>query len=360
MICDPIKCRQNSTWVQRAMSGLIAGIYYSVKAVNSKLADRLAASSIKSHNAGSDPDDMKALAMAYATLDRKVEMATLRAAVPHVLATWDDHDFCRNDAGASCPWSDESQAQFLAFWRPDAPPRVERGVYEAYTYRVGSGRSVQVLLLDTRTWRSDHLLPSRDQSEPCNLANGTSLGYCQQTGPNVTLLGAAQWAWLEAQLRAPADVRIIGTSISFGAEYQQGGDEVWGVFPRERARLLELIRSTGAEGVVFISGDLHYGEINEVRASDASRDATESVGAPIGAPYTVHELLSSGLTMTWPRPAENVHRIAGPVVHPNWGSVAIDFDAEDPRIELSIHDAVSGEPQVGLSLRLSDLRVNPR
>ena len=62
---------------------------------------------------------MEALAAAYATLDAKPEVATLRAAVPEILATWDDHDFCRNDAGASCKHANESQALFLNFWRGD-------------------------------------------------------------------------------------------------------------------------------------------------------------------------------------------------------------------------------------------------
>jgi len=354
MLCEPIQCH-NATWLKQMHSSVITWIYNGIKAVNPKLADRLGEKTIRSHNAGVGAEDMKALAMAYATLGERPEMATLRAAVPEVLATWDDHDFCRNDAGASCPWADESQAQFLAFWRRGQPHRTTRGVYEAYTYQAEGGRSVQVLLLDMRSFRADHILPSDDPSEPCNLASGTRLGYCVQTSPNATLLGAEQWAWLEAQLSSPADVRIIGTSMSLGAQYIQGGDEVWGVFPHERARLFALLRSTQANGVLFISGDLHYGEINVIRAAGTHPESGDAQDAT--PPYTIHELLSSGLTMTWPRPEVNAHRIAGPVMSPNWGAIAIDFEVADPTIELRLHDAVSGASQVGLSLRLSDLRL---
>ena len=88
--------------------------------------------------------------MAYATLNRKPELAKLRAAVPkNIIATWDDHDYCRNDAGSSCKWANESQRQFLQFWRSGdgagggggggdavAARGGRLGVYEAYTYNV--------------------------------------------------------------------------------------------------------------------------------------------------------------------------------------------------------------------------------
>ena len=109
--------------------------------------------------------------------------------------------------------------------------------------------------------------------------------------------------------------------------------------------MLSLISKTRAAGVIFISGDLHYGELSEVNPADHP-----------SAPYTMHDLCSSGLTMTWPTVALNRHRVAGPVTATNWGAVRIDFEAEDPRIELSLHDAQTGEHRVGLSLSLSALR----
>src|SRR5579885_3267684 len=39
----------------------------------------------------------------------------LRATCP-VLATWDDHDYGKNDAGADWPLKDQSQKLFLDFW----------------------------------------------------------------------------------------------------------------------------------------------------------------------------------------------------------------------------------------------------
>ena len=84
-----------------------------------------------------------------------------------------------------------------------------------------------------------------------------------------------------------------------------------------------------------------YAEINEVSEEQ-------------GAPYTLHDITSSGLTMTWPTTASNKHRVAGPVAQQNWGAITVDFDSG--RVELSLHDGKSGASVTGISLQLSDLR----
>ena len=53
---------------------------------------------------------------------------------------------------------------------------------------------MQVILLDTRSFRS----------APIKLPGG---GYQPVMDPDATVLGAAQWAWLETELRRPADIR---------------------------------------------------------------------------------------------------------------------------------------------------------
>jgi len=356
MPCEPIDCRSQGP-MSRIKSRVLGTIFKLVQYAAPRTAERIASEVVREHNARSGQEDMVALAQAYDTLGRKPEIVAIRAAVPEVLATWDDHDYCRNDAGASCPWANESQALFLSFWRGEgalANRGERRGVYEAYTYRVSEGgrqRIVRVLLLDTRTFRSDQILPDTvlGASDDANASSGTCSveagagGYCTQPGPEATLLGAEQWRWLEQALLEPADVRIIGSSISFGGEHLQNGDEVWSLFPLERARMLRLLRSTHAGGVVFISGDLHYAEVNEVRPSE-------------GAPYMIHDVCSSGLTMTWPSTAPNAYRVAGPVRETNWGAISIDFGAADPTIGLSLYDAESGERRAGLSLLLSKLQ----
>ena len=55
------------------------------------------------------------------------------------------------------------------------------------------------------------------------------------TDPTPTVLGEAQWKWLEEQLQVPAEVRLIGSSIQVVAE--DHGWEKWTNFPHERERL---------------------------------------------------------------------------------------------------------------------------
>ncbi len=66
----------------------------------------------------------------------------------------------------------------------------------------------------------------------------------------------AQWAWLEERLREPAELRLIVSSMQ--VPVQGHGWERWGNLPGERARLFELLRTTKANGVVFLSGDRHF------------------------------------------------------------------------------------------------------
>ncbi len=41
--------------------------------------------------------DVVSMRKSYAALGAKAEFKALKAAVPTQLATWDDHDYCRND-----------------------------------------------------------------------------------------------------------------------------------------------------------------------------------------------------------------------------------------------------------------------
>ena len=56
----------------------------------------------------------------------------------------------------------------------------------------------------------------------------------------MTLLGDAQWKWLEEQLQVPANLRIIASSIQTLAF--EKGMENWGNVPHEQQRLFELLK----------------------------------------------------------------------------------------------------------------------
>ena len=150
------------------------------------------------------------------------------------------------------------------------------------------------------------------------------------TDANATLLGAAQWAWLEEQLHEPAQVRIIGSSIQVVNE--TSGGEKWSNFPAEKKKLFELLWANRATGVIFISGDRHYAEL-------------EMMDGEIG--YPVYDLTSSSLNWAeprWRRIAPSKHRIGLAERGDNFGLVEIDWNRTDPLIRLKVID-VDGRPR---------------
>jgi alkaline phosphatase D len=240
----------------------------------------------------------------------------LRKACP-ALATWDDHDYGGDDVGAEYPKKKESQKLFLDFFGvpKDSPRRKQEGVYNAATFGP-EGKRVQVILLDMRYFRSPL---KKDTKRPRSQGQ-----YVANDDKDATMLGAAQWKWLEEQLRKPAEVRLICSSIQVVAE--DHGFEKWMNMPRERAKLYALIRDTKASGVVFLSGDRHLAELSLMEGD---------------AGYPFFDLTSSGLNQAnkrWRALETNRHRVATMNVGDNYGVVRIDWQKKDPVVSLEIHD----------------------
>jgi alkaline phosphatase D len=286
-------------------------------------------------NIYADTQDMALMRKMYAQLAAQPGYKKLQAACP-ILATWDDHDFGRDDAGADYPKKKESQQIFLDFFGvpKDSPRRKQEGVYSAAVFGP-PGKRVQVILLDTRYHRSPL---KKDTRRPRNLGQ-----YIANNDPDGTILGAAQWKWLESQLKVPAQVRLLCSSIQVVAD--DHGFEKWMNFPHERQRLYKLIRDTKAAGVIVLSGDRHLGELCVMDA---------------GIGYPLHDLTSSGLNMAnqrWRAFQPGQRRIAVLERGNNFGLIHISWDAPDPLIRLEIHDE---DGEVAIRYKLSLSRLQPR
>jgi alkaline phosphatase D len=286
-------------------------------------------------NVYSDTDEEKRLRAAYAKLAAQPGFQQLRKTT-RILATWDDHDYGTNDSGGDFPAKAMSQQVFLDFFGvpKDSPRRKREGVYHAETFGP-PGRRVQIILLDTRYHRSP-LVFEPDPKDPTDGGH-----YVPNTDPGATLLGAAQWAWLEEQLREPAQIRIIGSSIQVVNE--SAGGEKWANFPAERKRLFELLWANRNTGVIFLSGDRHYAEL-------------EMMDGDIG--YPVYDLTSSSLNWAeprWRRISPDEHRIGLVDRGDNFGLVEIDWNRTDPLIRLKIID-VDGDLVLHRKIDLSTLR----
>ncbi|MFM7183146.1 MAG: alkaline phosphatase D family protein [Planctomycetota bacterium] len=227
-----------------------------------------------------DTRDMVVLRAKYATLAANGGFAALRRTTP-IVAVWDDHDFGADDAGSEYPMRRGSQEAFLDFFGipADAPLRTQEGIYRTVTAGP-PGRRVQFICLDTRYHRSPLARLAPGQRQP---GGGP---YRPTDDPAATVLGAEQRAWFARALREPAEVRIVMSSIQFAFTGHHW--EHWGNFPAERARVLRLIRESGAGGVMFVSGDRHAAEISRIPAG------------PEAAGYPLYDLTASSLNQPLP------------------------------------------------------------
>jgi alkaline phosphatase D len=278
-----------------------------------------------------DTDNMEILKQKYAEFGANPGFQKLIKACP-IMATWDDHDYGTDDSGADFRARVASQKLFLDFFNePPASPRRQReGVYVGAIFGP-PGRRVQIILLDTRYFRS----PLKKSGK----------AYAPNTDAGATMLGGAQWKWLEEQLREPAELRLIGSSIQVVAE--EHPFEKWVNIPAERERLYKLLRDTKANGVVFLTGDRHLAELSSMDA---------------GLGYPLFDLTSSGLNMgnrRW-RPTEvNKHRVATMTSGDNFGMVLVDWDATPPTVRLQIRD-VAGEVVIQQKIELPLLSMDAR
>lgn len=287
-------------------------------------------------NVYGDTYEMDTLRAKYARLGRKPEFQALRDST-RLLATWDDHDYGWNDSGRHYPHKEASKDIFLDFWQapPDDPRRQRDGIYTSYRF-ADDQHTLQLILLDLRTFRDD-LRPYEGQPVDTT-AFHYGLDYWPYETADSTLLGAAQWTWLEEQLRQPADVRLIATSTQFGISYN--GYEAWTNFPHEQHRMLDLIRTTKANGVVFISGDVHYAEISRLPADNL---------------YPIYDVTASGLTSTWHFATPNENRLDGPIMENHFGLIEVDWQPADPTLTMLVYD-VDGQERIRRQIPLSTLQ----
>ncbi len=185
----------------------------------------------------------------------------LLTATAHV-AIWDDHDYGPNNANATYPGKQASLELFRRYWPnpqaglPDVP-----GIFGRVSYG-----DIDVFMLDGRWYRAD------DRAAEA---------------PDKTMLGAAQLEWLRRALqesRAPVKLIAGGSQFLNRANRFEG----WHHFAAEQQAFLAFLLERRIEGVVFLSGDRHFGELLKL----------ERPGA-----YPLYEFTSSPLTARpWGRP----------------------------------------------------------
>ncbi|MFD2101049.1 alkaline phosphatase D family protein [Flagellimonas iocasae] len=248
-----------------------------------------------------DTDDIERLRAIYAQQDTVQGYADLKAAVP-IIGTWDDHDFGVNDGGSEFAVKKESQQVFLDFMGvpKDSERRNQEGVYTSHDYETPEGK-VKVLILDTRYFRSELI----DDEDP-------DRRYKPNLADDVTVLGEAQWKWLQNELNhSDADFNLIMSSIQFLSG--EHGFETWGNFPKEVEKLENMIVDSKAKGVIILSGDRHISEFSKKTLS--------------GMAYPLIDFTSSGLTHSYFSYSgePNQYRVGEVVSSKSYGTLTLDF-----------------------------------
>ncbi len=277
--------------------------------------------------------DRRELTMAYAKLAKRPEFAAARQAFP-ILAIWDDHDYGGNDAGGDFVHRAAARKLFRTFWKGSGSVVGQDPVGIFYAAAFGPvGQRVQIIMLDTRSFRS-----------PLRRKSVTDFGkgrYVPDPSPEKTLLGERQWRWLAAELKKPADVRLIVSSIQILAQGHRW--ERWGNLPLERNKLFALIRRVGANGVILLSGDRHRASIYRT---------SNDVG------YPLYEVTSSSMNLPFADPEESgPYQLDQMYGGANFGVLQINWPARS--VDLTIRD-IDGQIVRSRRVELAKLAVQHR
>lgn len=263
-----------------------------------------------------DTTDMNALAKHYRGLKTHPEYKKLRAKA-QIIGVYDDHDYGVNDGCRDYPKRRESKKCLMDFLDvpKNSPLRKQEGAYQSYTFGKGQ-QTIKVIVMDTRYFR-DPLTPDPSKQRR----------YTPNTAG--TMLGEAQWKWLEHELRnSKANLNILCSSVQVVAD--EHGHEKWGNFPNERKRLLQLIRNAKPKNLLILSGDRHMAEISKMPLD--------------GLPYPLYDFTSSGLTHIRSGNEEaNKFRVGDLYLKKNFGLLKIRWEGEHPIVTMQVRAAAHNE-----------------
>lgn len=245
-----------------------------------------------------DTEDMNELREKYLLQLSKREYREIVENIP-IIATWDDHDFGKNNGDRHYPKRWESREAFFDFIGEGktSERRSRQGVYDSYT--IGpDGRQVKFIMFDCRFNRD-----SREES-------------------NCDILGEEQWKWFEEEMRtSTANIHFFGCSTSM-ISANLSTTEDWGDFPNSYKRFFDIIERYDVKAPYFLSGDKHFAGF--FHKSEGNQ----------GTVY--HEMMSSGMTHAVPSvyvPVVNhYYGKANTYCDLNFGDIVIDWEGFTPRM----------------------------
>lgn len=171
-------------------------------------------------------------------------------------ATWDDHDFGRNDTDGNLEGKERSRRAFIEYRSNPSYGDGHSGIYTKF--RRGG---VEVFLLDTRFFAGTEPSPF-DKDRP-------------------SLLGKRQWKWLRRELKdSKAPFKVLACGMIWNAGVRPGKLDHWGTYPHEREALFDFVGAEKISGVILVGGDVH-------RTRVLRHDTVQSAG------YKIPEFITS-------------------------------------------------------------------
>ena len=221
--------------------------------------------------------DLKELRVAYNKQKQNFDKLDFNFPIE---AIWDDNDYGLGDGGKEYNLKEKSKELFLNFWDiPTNDPRRQRkGLYHEVIQNY-DGKSIQILFLDTRTFR-DNLKPTDDKG-----AVGKER-YVPFPDTSLTMLGKEQWQWLAKKISKSVDYRIIVSSIQILAVGH--GWECWNNLPYERQRFIDLLDKSNINHTVLLSGDRHRGGQYQLKTK-SNKIISEMTSSSLNVPYSNSE-----------------------------------------------------------------------
>ncbi|MGJ3244067.1 MAG: alkaline phosphatase D family protein [Opitutales bacterium] len=214
------------------------------------------------------------------------------------LATWDDHDYGPNDIGRTFEQKGLATEIFNLFYdNPSAGLPELPGIFTFYNYG-----DVNLYLLDNRTYRTSSTADPVPFDGPREIIGKDQIDWLVE-----------HMAWAQSQMENdrrsyPARWNLVAMGSQFLADTDS--PHALRSAPREYQYLLDRLVHAGIDNVFFLSGDVHFGEVNQVTYIGQGQPGVPGKAGAPGHPYVFTEITSSPLTAgSWPGPADNDNRL---------------------------------------------------
>lgn len=160
----------------------------------------------------------------------------------HQYFIWDDHDYGPNNSDRSYHMKNTTTEVFKSFY-PSNNYVFKEGITSFFQWS-----DCDFFLLDNRSWRTPN--------------NRTDI-------PHHDILGQPQIAWLlDALVNSEASFKFIVVGGQFLSQIESE-ERFYHYAPQERMQIINAIKKLRIEGVVFLTGDMHFSELSKLDSEDA-------------------------------------------------------------------------------------------